>query len=563
MKVSFLLVLLVAVQFVFAQGEESEFKSPLGIPLYLSGTFAELRGNHFHGGLDIKTNGKEGYRVYSAKEGFVSRIKVQAGGYGNALYIEHPNGFTTVYGHLSKFNEEITAYVKQQQYAKESFEVDLYLGPNQFPVSRGEVVALSGNSGSSGGPHLHYEIRKTAGQIPVNPLLYTPVKDDINPTIYGLRVHNLQNGFYQSNGKTYDVTYNSPGNYSLASPVTTNAPVIGFSVKAIDKLNGSNNSNGFYSLKLFVDDELLYEYEKAEVSFGETRMLNAHIDYPEKSRGGGTYTNIFKLPGNQLNFIRAPYNDGRIWLSQYPERNIRIEICDFAGNISTLRFNVVGAGSAEPLQVFDRLFVEDQTNYLTEPGIRVTVPNGALYDQVNINFSEQAQKSTEYPNYSKFYTVGSEEIPLQKFMTVEVQQENLPAELRNKAVLANIDSRGRVDVNTGNWNGDYLQVKTRNFGTYFITTDTTNPRISVYRQASGNNYAAHSTIEFKISDDLSGIASYRAEVDGEWILMNYDRKRNLLYHEFDGRITPGQHNLTLTVTDNVGNSSTEDLTFTR
>ena len=265
---------------------ESEFRSPLGIPLYISGTFAELRGNHFHGGLDIKTNGKEGYRVYAAKEGFISRIKVQAGGYGYALYVEHPNGYTTVYGHLSKFNDEITEYVKKQQYAKQSFEVDLYLGPNHFPVDRGEVIGLSGNSGSSGGPHLHYEIRKTAGQIPINPLKYTPVKDDINPTIYGLRIHNLQNGFYQSSGTTYDVSYNSPGKYSLSQPVASNAPVIGISLKAIDKLNGSNNSNGFYSLKLFVDGQLLYEYEKAEVSYGETRMLNAHIDYPEKKRGG-------------------------------------------------------------------------------------------------------------------------------------------------------------------------------------------------------------------------------------------------------------------------------------
>ena len=540
---------------------ESEFRSPLGIPLYISGTFAELRGNHFHGGLDIKTNGKEGYRVYAAKEGFISRIKVQAGGYGYALYVEHPNGYTTVYGHLSKFNDEITEYVKQQQYSKQSFEVDLYLGPNQFPVDRGEVIGLSGNSGSSGGPHLHYEIRKTAGQIPINPLKYTPVKDDINPTIYGLRIHNLQNGFYQSSGTTYDVSYNSPGKYSLSQPVASNAPVIGISLKAIDKLNGSNNSNGFYSLKLFVDGQLLYEYEKAEVSYGETRMLNAHIDYPEKKRGGGTYTNLFKLPGNHLNFLQPPYNDGRIWLSQYPERAVRIEVCDYAGNISTLKFKIIARENSEPLDVFSRLFLSDRNNYLNEDGIRVTVPAGALYDKVDIGFEKKNDLTTSYPAYSHFYKVASEEIPLQKFMTVEVREENLPTDLKSKAVLANIDSRGRVDVNTGNWNGDYLQVRTRNFGTYFITTDTTDPVISVYRQAGGNNYKAHSTIEFKISDNLSGIDSYRAEVDGKWILMNYDRKRNLLYHEFDGRIDSGEHEIVLTVKDNVGNSTTKQLTF--
>lgn len=560
-KLSIVIFLFISL-FAFGQ-TESEFRSPLGIPLYLSGTFAELRSNHFHGGLDIKTNGKIGYRVYAAKEGYVSRVKVNDSGYGNVIYLAHPNGYTTVYGHLSRFNEEIASYVKQQQYAKQSFEVDLYLGPEKFPVNRGDVIALSGNSGSSGGPHVHFEIRKTTNQVPINPLKYIDVKDDINPTIYDLRIHNLQNGFYQSDGVTYDVKYNSPGNYSLSEPVVTDAPIVGVSLKAIDKLNGSYNPCGFYSLKMYVDDQLLYQYEKSEVSFGESRMINAHIDYPEKERGGGTYTNLFKLPGNQLNFLQPPYNDGRIWLGQYPERTIRIEVCDYAGNVSTLKFTLKGSQNSEPLQIYDRLFLADKTNYLTEPGFKATIPSGALYAKVSIVYEKKENLTTDYPVYSGFYQLHNQQVPLQKYITVAVQGKNFPPELKSKALLANMDAEGRVNVNTGHWNGDYFQVETRYFGTYFITADTTKPTISVYRQASGNNYAAHSTMEFKISDDLSGIDSYRAEVDDQWILMNYDRKRNLLYHSFDERITKGEHELVLTVKDNVGNTTTKNFTFTR
>ena len=547
----------------FAQTSQ-EFHPPLNIPLYLSGTFAELRGNHFHGGLDIKTNGKEGYRIYASQAGFISRIKVSAGGYGNALYVEHPSGYTTVYGHLSSFNDAIGTYVKNQQYAKQSFEVDLYLAPNQMPVAKGDVIALSGNSGSSGGPHLHYEIRKTSGQIPINPLKYVDIKDDINPTIYKLRVHDLANGFYNSAGKTYDVNYDSPGNYSLSTPVTTNASVIGISVKAIDKLNGSNNSNGFYKLSLYADDQLQYQYEKSEVSFSETRMLNAHVDYPEKVRGGGTYTNCFKLPGNQLQFLaNSPYNDGRIWLNSFPNRKLKLVIEDFKGNSSVLNFNVNQSGTADQKLVEGRHFSANQTNYLSEDGVRLTIPSGALYDDINFDFKQLPTIESEYPVYSNCYQIHSEQVPLQQYMTVEVKQTNFPAELRSKAVMANRDAKGRIDVNTGSWLGDYFQVKTRNFGQFFITADTTKPNITVYRQPANNNYNGHNTIEFKISDDLSGVKDYRALVDGNWILMEYDRKRNLLYHQFDERIAAGNHQLKLTVTDYVGNTAELDLNFTR
>lgn len=568
MKKEFLTLLICFLSVLsFSQNEESEkeFRSPLGIPLVLSGTFAELRSNHFHGGLDIKTNGKQGYKVYTTKEGFVSRIKVQAYGYGHALYIQHPNGYTTVYGHLKRFNDEIAAYVKQQQYNQQSFEVDLYPSSGQFQLDKGDVIAFSGNSGSSGGPHLHYEIRRTNGQIPINPLEFTDVRDNIKPTIFGIRVHELNGSFYDSKAQTFDANYLSAGNYDIGSSVIVNQPVVGVSISAIDKLDGANNKNGFVSLKCFVDGNLNFEYSKDEIPFDKSRYINAHVDYPEKKREGGTYVNTFTLDGNQLNIYNPSAKDGRIWLSQYPKRDISIVICDHAGNESKVNFSIEYQPSEQlnTIQNVGKAMMAEQYNVFSENGIRVEIPQGALYDDIHMTYEQNQTTIANHPTYSNLHQVHNETVPLHKLMTVEVQQTSLPSELRSKAVLANLDRSGRIDVNTGTWIGDYLQVKTRNFGQYFITTDTTKPKIRQYQAPASNDYTARTHMQFKISDDLSGIKSYRATVDGQWVLMEYDPKRNLLYHVFDERISKGNHKYKLEVTDAVYNVGVMEFDFTR
>ncbi|MBX2845486.1 MAG: M23 family metallopeptidase [Saprospiraceae bacterium] len=559
-------LLLILFCFLGNAQDSTEFRSPLGIPLHLSGTFAELRSNHFHGGLDIKTNGKTGYRVYATQRGYVSRIKVQAGGYGNALYINHPNGYTTVYGHLDKFNDVLAKYVKQQQYQQQSFGVDLYLDANQFRVEQGEIIGMSGNSGSSGGPHLHYEIRKTAGQIPINPLEYTAVRDNINPTIKGVRVHEMSQGFYH--GKTYTeaAQYIQPGKYRISGDtIVVNDPVIAVSIKAIDKQNGSNNSNGFHDLKLFVDGQLTYNYTKTEVAFDESRYINSHIDYPGKKAGLGSYSNAFKLPGNRLKFLsNAP--DGRIWLSQYTKRNIQLEVCDFEGNTSTIQFVVKYQPPTEPMMAntYSQHFPYNQPNAFSTTGLRLSIPNGALYDNLKFNYEAvNTPPAIKQPIYSSIHQVHYDEVPLHKLMSIGVEATTLPAELRSKALVASLDQRNRINVNKGTWEGNYLVAKTRSFGKFFITTDTAAPTITPYRQAKAKNYAGRESIQFKIADDLSGIKTYRGTVNGQWILMEYDAKRNLLYHKFDGKIPSGENTIRLTVVDVVGNTKELEYTFTR
>ncbi len=563
-----LLVLCVLVSLANAQ-EKDEFQSPLGIPLTLAGTFGELRNNHFHAGLDLKTNTKSGYRIYSVADGFVSRIKVQPGGYGNALYITHPNGYTSVYGHLQEFKGAIAEYVQAQQYAQQSFGVDLYLSPGQISVSRGQVVALSGNSGSSSAPHLHFELRKTATQRPVNPLKFYYVKDDIKPTIEGLKVYGLTDGFYQTTGKKYPVKYISTGVYRLATDtVYTEDPITGISVRAIDKLNGAGNRNGFYELKMYADDVLHYHFSKDEIGFDESLYLNCHTDYPEKKRNGGSYyTNCFKLKGNRLSVYKSGYDDGKLYLGTYSSRKIRVEISDFAGNTSVLSFVLKyrpERNVTKVVQAYDARFLPSQPNYFSANGVSVSLPAGAVYDHVHFVYHKVAKPSSiSQPAYSDMHSLHSSYIPLHKSMTVAIVAKDFPENLRSKAVMAILSDKNRLSVRTGHWAGNDFTATNGSFGKYFITVDTTSPTVSVYRAPKGNSYVGRDYLRCKIRDDLSGIKSFRATVNGQWILMNYDRKSATLSHKFDGRIPKGSNKLKVIVKDYVGNEKVLDYTFTR
>jgi len=544
----------------------SEFRSPIGIPIYLSGTYAELRGNHFHAGLDIKTNGKSGYRIYSVADGYVARVKVQEGGYGKALYIAHPNGYTTVYAHLREFKGRIADYVKKEQYRQNQYGVDLYLSPGQIPVSKDEVVALSGNSGSSTAPHLHFEFRKTASQRTVQPLQFLDVKDDIKPTIQGLLANELSTGYYSATKKKAKVKYIRSGVYGVVGDTLfVNDPVVGLSLKAIDKQNGSNNSNGFYDLKMKVDDKLLYKYAKNEIGFDESRYINAHVDYPTKSEGGGTYVNCFRLKGNQLSIYDPAYDDGKIYLSQYNNRKVAISICDYKGNMSTISFVLsYREGAAGPADAISKSFSQSQSNSFSTDDASISIPNGALYEDVGFRYENLGKsRLTGLNSYSDLHRFHYKALPLHKNASIAIRAIDFPAELRSKALLAKLDSKGRVSALSASWNGDMLEGRTRNLGDYFITSDSVPPSASVTNRPSADNYNGRSSLTIRISDDLAGIKSYRPTVDGQWILMEYDRKNNKLTHFFDGRIAKGSHELNLTVLDYAGNEKRLSYTFTK
>ncbi|HYE53984.1 MAG TPA: M23 family metallopeptidase, partial [Chitinophagaceae bacterium] len=314
------------------------FRNPLNIPISLSGNFGEMRPNHYHMGLDLRTNRVENLPVFAAAEGYIARIKIEPGGFGRAIYINHPNGYTTLYAHLNNFFPALDQYVKQQQYARESWNVQLELTPDLFPVKKGDFIAYSGNTGGSQAPHLHFEIRRTADEVNVNPMLFGfPLPDNTTPTISRLAVYDRSRAStYESGPKMIPVT--KSGKFFITTPslIRVASPKISFAIGATDTHSGSTNANGVFESILYDNDQPVIGFRMDNISYNDTRYLNAHIDYRTRSLGGSYLQHLSELPGYIPTIYKKVNGDGVLDLSDGQPHSIRIEVKDAYGNTSTL-----------------------------------------------------------------------------------------------------------------------------------------------------------------------------------------------------------------------------------
>lgn len=544
------------------------FRNPVGIPIVLAGNFGELRPNHFHSGIDIKTRGVQGYRIYAAADGWVSRIKVSPWGYGNALYISHPNGYTTVYAHLREFKGEIAEYVKKAQYMNESFEIELFPGKGKLPVNKGDTVALSGNSGGSTAPHLHFEIRDTKTEKPINPLLFGfEVKDNIKPIIQSLTFYPLNDSSH-INGKSWPQTISakgSNGKYKLTSNSVAAYGEIGVGIEMLDRLNGASNRCGVYNAQLFVNDEKVYEHELERFSFYENRYMNAHMDYEIKSRKGKRIQRSFILPNNMLSIYKNLKNDGVITVSDSNTEGGYI-IKDAYGNKSGIKFTLSAPEAPNQFKeskispAFKDIFSYDKRNTFEHQGLFIDMPAKILYEDIAFEFTEVDAPSKAI---SKAYRIHNEHTPLHSYMTVSFELDSLDPATRKAALICSKTENGRVYAEGGNWAGNRISVKTRSFGTYYVTTDSVPPRIVPINISQGRNMKWRSAIIVSVTDNLSGIKTYRGTIDKKWVLMEYDPKNAKLSYDFEGKLEPGEHLFELTVTDGQGNVKTYQADFTR
>ena len=334
--------LLIVILLTYTNTTAQEYSAPLNFKMLLSGTFGELRGNHFHAGIDIKTEGVEGQKVYSIADGYISRIKVSTWGYGKVLYITHPQtGHTSVYAHLQKFNAKIDSIVKRKQYQKESFEINFYPNAAAIQIKKGEVIALSGNSGGSGGAHLHFEIRDTKTEHPINPLQFGfNITDNIPPTLSKLKIYAFDTTLINGYRKSKIINIKKINNkYSIDETPTINGS-FALGISTYDKLNGSYNKNGVYSIKVCVDSSICYKFTVDELDFSTSRYINAHIDYKEKKENNKKYHRCYKLPHNKLTNYSEIINEGIINIKDTLTHLISLEVTDIYGNISDLEFNV-------------------------------------------------------------------------------------------------------------------------------------------------------------------------------------------------------------------------------
>lgn len=536
------------------------FIHPLDIPLVLSGTFGELRSNHFHAGLDIKTQQQEGLKVITSGDGYVSRIKVSHWGYGKALYITHPNGYTTVYGHLKKFSPEIEAYVKKKQYEKESFTIQLYPKSDELKIKKGELIAYSGNSGSSGGPHLHFEIRDTKAN-PINPMLFgINIPDHKNPTIKNAVVYaETDTSHVNKSNNSVELVFHREKNGDLLANKVYAYGKIGIGVNAIDKLDGAINNNGIYDLQMDLNGKKVFRYTVETYSFAESRYINDFIDYERFALKKQRMQRCFVKPANKLSIYRNLTNRGYIDIKDSLDYKIKITASDFAGNKTNLIIPI--SGKKDSIIHFKKIkktpyhFKANQFNKISDSVIVATFPKGAFYDDFYFDYSYRDGVAQMHNNT----------VPLHKSFTMSFDVSKYDPEDVKHLFIARKNKYGRLYYSNTKLKDNKLFTSSKNLGNYTLASDTEDPKISALNFKDKQWLSKHRYLKVRISDKGSGIKSYRAEIDGKWVLMEFKPKKGYLMYDFnDKKISENsEHTLKVKVIDNVNNSTTFTATFFR
>ena len=528
----------------------TDFKAPLQItPVALAGSFGELRANHFHSGLDFKTNQQTGYPVFATEDGYVARIRVQNSGFGLALYLNHPNGYTSVYGHLSRFNPKIEEIVKTIQYKKKLYELDEYPNTTLIKVRKGDIIAYSGNTGSSGGPHLHFELRDSKTEATINPQrLGIQIPDQIPPVVHAMYVYRL-NGqpFNEFTPKQYFQVIGSKGNYSLNNVQTINLyGEVGFGIVTTDKHNGLSGTNGVYSIKLEVDGTTIFTSTLEKFNFENSRAINSHVDYPSLVRLKQGIQKSFVDPGNPLQIYSNLVNNGKFSFLDNQLHQVKYTITDAKGNESTLAFKVLANTKSvinTPKLPLGTNFSYNKLNEFSTNEIKVILSKGTLYN--DLNFVYERLPKAQGNAFSAVHKVHNDFTPLHNGFELWIKADSTLAKFQQKALIVN---SARVSEG-GFFENGYVKAQPKKFGSFYIAIDTIAPNIVPLNITNGKKMNNLGKISFKISDNLSGIKSFNGYIDGKWVLLAFDAKTANLWHTFDAQTLAGKHVFELWVTD--------------
>ena len=560
-------LLLISLGPIFGQDYDQDyFRSPVNHDMRLSGSFAELRTNHFHMGIDIKsTNGRSGDKILAAAEGVISRINVDASGYGNALYIDHPNGYTTVYAHLSEFADTIANYIKSEQYRTKTFQQQLY-PDSLFRVSKGDVIGKMGNTGKSFGPHLHFEIRETQSETPVNPFLFGLKPNDTRPPVFqAIKFYDSDSLGVRDALLEKKITRSSKNKYVLTDTlIKIQSDQLAIAVQVYDQMDGAYNKNGVYIMKMLIDNKVHHGYKLDKVSYEETHFINSFIDYREKQKSKRQFSNCFTHPVDQLSIYQHKSGrSGRINLVKGKPTKVKIVLQDFHGNESELSFTVMGVDK-------DQEKIETSGDYqlhLKDRNI-IDLKNGTLIfeketmvDNKHIRISEGVEVIDNY-NLPAF-VIGEKGIPLFKPYKLIIRDLAIVDSLKPHFVLIECDKSNHT-AHRGIWQDSSYVVQLDGLGTFQCGFDIISPTIIPINLKPKMNGV--STIKFKISDNMDPSSKkdrlrYKASIDGKWVLFEYDLKNDLIFYKIDENCPPGEHNLILTVYDNRGNTTSFSYQF--
>jgi len=546
------------------------FISPVRIPLSLSANFGDLRIDHFHSGLDIKTQGVTGKEVVSAADGYIYRISVSPGGFGKALYLRHPSGYSTVYAHLDRFVPEIEDYVIAQQYERKSYMLTLFPPRERFPVEQGDIIAYSGNSGSSSGPHLHYEIRKSENEIPVNPLLFDfGTGDNIEPIIeklfiYPIDKHTLINN--QNKTKAVGVLGGHGNYYVPAENQIKISGQAGFGIKSYDLLNDSYNKCAVYSIELRIDSVTVFKYEMDNFSFNESRYINSHIDYATYMKDNIYIERTFILPNNKLSIYKDIKNKGIFNFNDNKIHHAEIIVADIHDNKSSLSFkiNAQSPSVQSPAIMPDnnvKIMPYNKINRFISDNIYIAIPAGALYDTLLFEYN---QKPGTGEMFSGIHFIHNKFTPVHKAYNLSIKPSAVPVGKESKLIIIQSDGDMKGSALNSKFADGYVSCEALSFGIFYVGIDTVAPVISANGLIPGADLTGKKELRIRIKDELTGIRSYEPSIDGKWALFEYDQKNDVLIYDFSRqRITQGtKHVLKLKVTDNKDNQSVYSCDFT-
>ncbi len=550
MKRFFLVLVLFLTLKSFAQ-HYPKYTTPLKYSPILVSTFGELRPDHFHSGLDFSTHATAGIPVYALDNGYVSRIKVSANGYGNALYITYDNGYKSVYGHLLRYASFIDTFVRSQQYLLETFEITLYPLPGQIRVKKGQIVGYVGNTGRSAAPHLHFEMRSTYRDRPLNPLFFgLGVRDHTPPRIYRIGIYPASDSsLVRGKHKKLILPLSS-----VSKPVKVAGPVY-FAIESYDYTDKHRSRKGLYSVKLFVDDSLVFAYRFDSISFLNTRYVNTLLDYAEYKKRKIKLQRSYISPNNRL-CIYTTEGNGAVLLDD-GIHEIKYVVSDFFGNKAVAKFTVNSSVNSAyrfvpPANTV--LLYPKEDNTIDKGNVKIFIPAYALYDTVYFRVDSAGVKG-----YSKVYKVHNRFLPLQSPAVLKIKPSAFPADKKNKFVLVRMESNKVEDYYPALYRDGFVTAAVDRLGQFYVDLDTVAPRIELISKMPVRKGRM---LYFGIKDDKSGVADYDCYLNGKWFLLSYDGKSNRLYARVDSSFVRGENKIYIEVKDQKNNKARYDFTIT-